>query len=258
MSIREDEAIVLGAKPYSNTSLIAALLTRKAGKVRLVAKGVRSPKSRVGVGLEPATHVHLEWFESPKRELGALRKCETLTVFRRPWEDFEAMQAAGRLLRAVDRVLGPHEGEEAHFGLLRAALEALEEGAAPGGLEALFMILLLQSLGLAPALRYCEECAKTPGGEAALLDTAAGELRCRRCPRKPAQGVRLRAGAVATLQEALRLGPKCLRTLQVLPSLQPEVRQAAEAFLAYHTGVSFSPKKRGAPLPALTGKRRGR
>jgi len=258
VSIHEDEAIVLGARPYSNTSLIAALLTRGSGKVRLVAKGVRSPKSRAGVSLEPATHVHLEWFASPRRELGTLRKCETIAVFRRLWEDFEAMQAAGRLLHAVDRVLGLHEGEESHFGLLLAALGALGEGHGPGSVESLFLVLLLQGLGLAPALRYCAECGKTPGGEAALLDTAAGELRCRRCPLAPAQGVRLRAGAIATLLEALRLGPKCLKTLQVLPSLQPEVRQAAEAFLAYHTGASFSPKKREAPLPALTGKHRGR
>lgn len=258
MSIHEDEAIVLGARPYSNTSLIASFLTRGKGKVRLVAKGVRSPRSRFGVSLEPATRVHLEWFESGRRELGTLRKCETLAVFRRLWDDFEAMQCAGRLLQAVDRVLGPHEGEEGHFALLETALAALDGGAAPGGLEGLFLVVFLQGLGLAPPLRYCAECGKTPGGEAAVLDTAAGELRCRRCPLKPAQGVRLRAGAIATLREALRLGPKCLKTLHVLPSLQPEVRRAAEAFLAYHTGVSFAPKRREQPLPALTGKRRGR
>ncbi|MBI3129131.1 MAG: DNA repair protein RecO [Candidatus Tectomicrobia bacterium] len=258
MGIREDEAVVLGAAPYSNTSLIVSLLTRGAGKVRLVAKGVRSPKSRVGVGLEPATRVHLEWFENPRREMGTLRKCETIAVHRRLWEDLEAMRAAGRMLGAVDRVLGPHEGDEGLFGLLGAALGALDEGMAPGGLEALFPVVLLQALGLEPALAYCPECAKTPGGEAAMLDAASGELRCRRCPLAPTQGIRLRAGAIATLQEALRLGPKSLRSLQVLPSLQPEVRQAAEAFLAYHTGASMAPRRRGKPRAALTARRRGR
>ena len=256
MSIREDEAIVLGARPYSNTSLIASFLTRGAGKVRLVAKGVRSPRSRSGVSLEPATRVHLEWFESPRRELGAMRKCESLAVFRRLWEDFEAMQCARRLLQTLDRALGIHEGDEGLYALLGGALEALDGGADPGGLEAVFRVALLQGLGLAPSLRYCGECTRAPGSETAVLDPAVGELRCRRCPHPPAQGIRLRAGAIATIREALRLGPGSLKSLQVLPSLQPEVRRAAEAFLAYHTGVP--PRKGAGSLPALTAKRRGR
>ena len=48
MAVLTDEAIVLGASPYSNTSLIVTFLTKEQGKVRLVARGVRSAKSRVG------------------------------------------------------------------------------------------------------------------------------------------------------------------------------------------------------------------
>jgi len=249
VSIHADEAIVLSATPYANTSLIVGFLARRGGKVKLVAKGVRAAKSRLGVSLEPATHVHLEWSQRAGADLGTLRKCESLTVFRRLWEDFEAMQMAGRLLKTVDRLLGVGEGEEEHFALLRAALSAAGAGGSPGSVEGVFLVMLLQRLGLAPALRYCRECTKRVGREAALLDVAAGELRCARCPQTAAYGVRLRAGSIATIGEALKLAPESLHTVRILPTLQGEVVRAAEAFLAYHTGAARPPRPRRSALP---------
>ena len=68
MAVLTDEAIVLGARPYSNTSLIVTFLTKEQGKVRLVARGVRSAKSRVGVALEPASESSSRM--EPARRLG--------------------------------------------------------------------------------------------------------------------------------------------------------------------------------------------
>ena len=239
MSIHADEALVLGVLPYSNTSLIATLFSRKSGKLRLVARGARSPKSRIGVGLEPATHVHTEWSIRTGGDLGTLRSCETLTVFHRLWSDMEAMTLAGRLLKMVDRVFGVSEGEEAHFELLSAALEAIEGGGDLESIEALFMAALLDRLGLAPGLTYCLSCDKKPGAETAGLDLASGELRCGRCPLPAAQTMRLRAGAIKTLKEVMTIEAGKIRSVQIHASLCREIIGAASAFLAFHTGKSL-------------------
>ena len=246
MSIHADEALVLGTSPYSNTSLIATFFSRREGKVRVVARGARSPKSRMGVSLEPATRVHAEWSMGAGRDLGTLRRCETLSVFHNLWKDMEGIELAGRLLRAVDRLFGVHEGEEKNFGLLLAALEAVDAGGDLGSIEALYLAGMLGQLGIAPGLTYCASCDKKPGGERAALDIAAGELRCSRCELPAGQAVRLKAGSVVALRDAMVLDTAQTRSIRIHRSLQEEIASAARALISFHMGVSLPAKARQA------------
>ena len=239
MAILSDEAIVLGARPFSNTSLIATFLTKEKGKVRLVAKGVRSAKSRVGVGLEPASESHIEWSRRGGSDLGTMRKCETSRVYHRLWKDYEAMQVASRLLKILDAVLGVDEGERAHYLLLSSSLEALEKGVGAAGMEGIFLLMLLKTMGLAPGLDYCAACEKKPGSEAARFDVATGELRCAKCPEPVAREMRLRAGAIGAMREILRLTPEKCFSIRFAASLEAEVIGCAEAFLQYHGGKNL-------------------
>ncbi len=243
MAIFSDDAIILGARPYSNTSLIVTLLTREKGKVRLVAKGVRSVKSRVGVGLEPASESHVEWSRRSNSDLGSLRKCETTRIYQRLWNDYEAMQAASRLLKVLDVVLGVDEGEEAHFFLLRSSLEALEKGVGAANLEGAFLLMLLGAMGLSPGLDYCVACEKKPGSEAARFCVATGELRCANCPEPIERTVRLRAGAIAAMREISRQTLNRCFSIRFTASLESEIVHCAEAFLQYHSGKTL-PRRR--------------
>ena len=244
MAILSDEAIVLGARPFSNTSMIVTFLTKEQGKVRLVAKGVRSAKSRLGVGLEPASESHIEWSRRTGSGLGTMRKCETTRVYQRLWKDYEAMQVASRLLKILDALLNVDEGESAHYWLLRSSLEALEAGAGTAGMEGVFLLMLLKTMGLDPGLDYCAACEIKPGSETARFDIATGELRCARCPEPAAREMRLRAGAIAAMREILRLSPEKCFSIRFAASLGPEIIGCAEAFLQYHAGKSL-PKRSG-------------
>ena len=239
MAVLTDEAIVLGARAYSNTSLIVTFLTKEQGKVRLVARGVRSAKSRLGVALEPASESHLEWSRRGGSDLGTMRKCETTRVYQRLWKDYEAMRVASRLLKILDVVLGVGEGEGAHFRLLKSSLETLETGASTAGMEGIFLLMLLKTMGLGPGLDYCAACEKKPGSETARFDLPTGEIRCARCPEPPAREMRLRAGAVAAMREILRLSPDKCFSIQFAASLGSEIIGCAEAFLQFHGGKNL-------------------
>lgn len=248
MVILTDEAIVLGARPYSNTSLIATFLTKGRGKVRLVAKGARSAKARLGVGLEPASESHLEWSQRSGSGLGAMRKCETTRLYPRLWKDYGAMRTALRLLRTLDAVLDVGEGDAGHHLLLRSALETLETGAGAASMEGVFLLMLLKTAGLRPSLDYCAACAKKPGSEAARLDIETGELRCARCPRPPAREARLRAGSIAAMREVLRLTPERCFSIQFASPLRAEILGCAEAFWRHHGGRPLPGRSRRAPV----------
>ena len=66
-----DDAIVLRTHPLGEADRIITLLTRRHGKVRAVAKGVRRTGSRFGARLEPFTLVDVQ--------LHAVRNLHTVT-----------------------------------------------------------------------------------------------------------------------------------------------------------------------------------
>jgi hypothetical protein len=66
------EAIVLATTPYGETSLVARLLTRQAGVARALAKGARSPKSRLHGVLEPFARVEAQLHIPGADKLGTL------------------------------------------------------------------------------------------------------------------------------------------------------------------------------------------
>ena len=59
MPLYRDEAVVLRTFPLGEADRIVVLLTKRHGKVRAVAKGVRRLKSRFGGRLEPLMRVDL-------------------------------------------------------------------------------------------------------------------------------------------------------------------------------------------------------
>jgi len=244
MSIHVDEAVVLGASPYSNTSLIATLLARSEGKIRVLARGARSPKSKIGVGLEPASLVHAEWSMRSTENLGKLRQCDTVGLFHRLWENLDAMNAAVGILKSMDRIFGTGEGQEEHFDWLLAALEALDEGVDSGSIEAIFIAGMLQRLGISPSLMYCNSCTKNPVNERISLDIEAGELRCSRCVYPVGQAVRLKAGSVIAFAEALELTASKIRSVRFHPTIQREIIRAARALISFHLGVLLPARQR--------------
>jgi DNA repair protein RecO (recombination protein O) len=75
MRVDQQPAFVLHARPWRETSLIIEALTRDYGRVGLVARGVRTAKSRFArAALQPLTPVSLSW--SGRGELLTLSAAE--------------------------------------------------------------------------------------------------------------------------------------------------------------------------------------
>jgi DNA repair protein RecO (recombination protein O) len=60
VAVYRDAAVVLRVTKLGEADRIITLLTRRTGRVRAVAKGVRRTKSRFGGRLEPFSHVDLQ------------------------------------------------------------------------------------------------------------------------------------------------------------------------------------------------------
>ena len=61
-ALYRDEGVVLRTQKLGEADRIITVLTRRHGKVRAVAKGVRRTKSKFGARLEPFSHVDLQFY----------------------------------------------------------------------------------------------------------------------------------------------------------------------------------------------------
>ena len=163
------EAIVLRSMDLGEADRILTILTPRLGKLKVVAKGVRRTRSRLGGGLEPLSDVHLVL------AIGRTFDVITATALENPHlglrEDLHATASAWYVAELADRFCEERADAHAAFVLLAQALTGLD---VPGDLVARdvvarwFELHLLGAMGFRPELGRCLECGATiePGGNA--------------------------------------------------------------------------------------------
>ncbi len=79
VAVYRDAAVVLRVAKLGEADRIVTLLSRRTGRIRAVAKGVRRTKSRFGGRLEPFSHVDLQLYEG--RSLDVVTQAVTIDSF---------------------------------------------------------------------------------------------------------------------------------------------------------------------------------
>lgn len=202
MAVYRDDAVVLRTSRLGEADRIITLLTRRTGRVRAVAKGVRRTKSKFGARLEPGTHVDLQLYEG--RSLDIVTQAETIAPYgARIAADYSRHTTASALLEAAERLTAEEREPALRLFLLTVgALRTLADGAhdAPLVLDA-FLLRALEHAGYGMALGACARCGIR--GEHNAMQIAAGGVVCGAC-RTP--GSMLLSPAVIDLLLALRDG----------------------------------------------------
>lgn len=186
MSLYRDEGVVLRTQKLGEADRIVTLLTRRTGRVRAVAKGVRRTTSRFGARLEPFMLVDLQL--ATGRSLDIVSQAETLAPYGGPiCADYASYTAGTVMLETAER-LTAEEKEPAvqQFLLLVGGLRALSsrEHAAGLVLDA-FLLRSLSVAGFAPSFGDCARCG-LPGPHR-FFSVPTGGMVCGGC--RPAGSV---------------------------------------------------------------------
>ena len=186
MKLYRDEGIVLRTQKLGEADRIITLLTRRTGRIRAVAKGVRRTKSRFGARLEPFTHVDLQLYAG--RSLDIITQAETLRPYgERLTGDYPRYTAGTAMLETAERFTA-EEKEPAlrQFLLLVGGLRTLSaQDHDPRLVLDAYLLRSLAVAGYAPSLQECAVCGARQDGPAAghsrAFAVAAGGLTCRSC-----------------------------------------------------------------------------
>lgn len=248
VQVYRDDAVVLRVQKLGESDRIITLLTRRHGRVRAAAKGVRRTTSRFGARLEPFGHVDVQFagdLGNPGR-LHTIRQAEGIELFgKRLGRDYPRYTAASAVAETAER-LTPVEDEPSLrlFLLTLGALRALSaaEHASTLVLDA-YLLRAMGVAGWAPALAGCAVCG-TPGRHAAFSVPAGGTV-CGDC-RPP--GAAHPAAATVDLMVALTDGD-----WRTADASGPGHRRECSGLVAAHLQWHLERGLRSLPLVDRTG-----
>lgn len=176
MPVFRDEAIVLRTHKLGEADRIVTMLTRRHGRVRAVAKGVRRTSSRFGARLEPFTLVDVQAHIG--RSLDVVNQVETIAAYGAQLVDDYPRWTAGQAMLETAERLTPEDREPApqQFLLLVGGLKALVEGAHDATLVLdSYLLRSLAIAGWAPSFASCARCG-APGPHRWFSVTSGGAL----------------------------------------------------------------------------------
>lgn len=169
---------MLRTHPLGEADRIITLLTRRHGKVRAVARGVRRSSSKFGSRLEPFNHIDVQLAEG-RGSLDVVAQAEAIRNSQLG-ADYLRFTAAEVLVEAADRLVAEERSPAAQqFMLLAGALWALEsQYHAPALIVDSYLLRSLAIAGYGVQLGECAGCGQR---EVGWFAPQSGSVTCTNC-----------------------------------------------------------------------------
>lgn len=226
-------AIVLRRRDIGETDRILTLLTEHHGRMRVVAKGVRRPGSRLAGHLEPFCVTNV--LVARTRGLDIVSQAETTDAFLALRADEASIASAGYMAESVDALVPEEQAQEGIFDLMCAALDLLDRGRDRRAVTCIFEMGLLRQLGYRPQLDPCVICG-TPLTPQANGFSVEGGVVCHRCTVSRPNVLPISVNALKVLRAIDRGEIDRILSLRVAPEVWRDLDHALGAYISRIAG----------------------
>ena len=125
--ITKTEAVVLRTVEFQESSIIATLFTLKHGKIAVIAKGARKPKSKFSAFLVPGQMLEVVYYMKQSRQIQTLSDTSYFKKLDNLRFDLQKMALVTITLELTDQLLHENEVNEPLFLFLSKMLPWLNE-----------------------------------------------------------------------------------------------------------------------------------
>lgn len=126
--IIKTDAIVLSKMNFGDTSSIASLFTEDLGKISVIIKGARSPKSKYGKIVDPINYLSVVLYKKESREIQLLSNADIIEHFTDIKNDLKKLGYAYAVVELVKNLLAEHEVNKKIFKGIIKILKKLNSG----------------------------------------------------------------------------------------------------------------------------------
>jgi DNA repair protein RecO (recombination protein O) len=236
MSITKAEAIVLKSIKFGDTSRIATLYTKEHGKIKVIAKGIRKPKSRLAGALQTFAHIQIVFYKKRTTEIYLLSQADLIDSHQSLYRDLNRYVYASAVLELLDRLVTGEEANPKLFGLTLEVL-GLVENCPVDLLEQSFCFYamkLAEVLGYRPKFDKCVGCGSKLDSRLILFSPEKGGIVCRRCASGDQAYLRLPAETVASALKLQSIKTEELNAYHIPKRHLRDILKALLSLLEYH------------------------
>ncbi len=226
------EAIVLRRKDFGEADRLLTLFTPEIGKIRVLAKGIRKPRSRKAGHLELYTRSNL--LLAKGRDMDIITQADTLDAYRPLREDLLRSTYGSYFIELLDRFTPDEAENKPLYDLLAQALGWLAEADDLALATRYYELQVLGMSGYQLELFYCVVGGERIVAEDQFFSPADGGVICPRCGEKREGAFRISLAALKVLRHLLRSNYQTVRALKLSQAVHAEVERAIHRTITYH------------------------
>ncbi len=154
------DAMILKTISLPGSSRFVIAFTKEMGKITLVAKGIRKPKSRFGACLEPFVLSEVIFYYKENRENYYVSHCAIIDPHNDIRQNLEKIQYASMVSALTNQLITAEEKNVTLFNLIFSIFTELNRSTT-SELSLLYMayqLKLMTILGFQPILNRCANC----------------------------------------------------------------------------------------------------
>jgi DNA repair protein RecO (recombination protein O) len=226
------DAIVLSRFELGEADRVLTVITPDYGKLKIIAKGVRRPTSRLGGSLEPFAELRIALAHG--RTFEHVTQVSIAHAWLAMRDSLESAATAWYLAELAERSSEERAVSEPLYTLLRRAYELLDGGMAPARVARWYEMRLADELGQRPEVDRCVECDRMleADGTFRWVPVLGGVL-CERHPAPPAWRVDLSLEALKLLKAYQRMDAEALAGLRLSASVEREAEAVMREFVRH-------------------------
>jgi len=229
--VYKTEAIVLKRRAQGEADSIFTLYTPNFGKIRVVARGVRKPKSKLGGHLEPLTRSALVLAKG--QNLDIITQGQTIEPFLPLRDDLWRTGCAIYAAELVDQFCAEQSENYHVYKLLHSTFLWLCEAPNAELVLRTFELHLLNHLGYRPELYQCINCRTKLEPEGNLFSASGGGVLCPACAGAEPVTRPISTDALKVMRFLLSQEQSSRRRLLMRQELSQELEQLLRVYIRY-------------------------
>lgn len=226
------EGIIIRSVDYGESSKVITLFSREHGKVGIMARGAKKPKSRLAAVSQLFTHGYYLCKAGVGTGMPDLSQGDIVESYREIRQDIVRTAYAAYIAELVDRLTHEREPNPFLFQLLLLTFRYIDEGKDPDILARIVESKMLVVAGLRPQLHACSHCGREE--EPYTISVTQGGLLCPRCQSVDPYAIAVTPSTWKLLRLFQLFDLERLGDIEVKPATKSQLRHVLRSFMDTH------------------------
>lgn len=233
LAAEQSDAIVLRVIPWSETSLITSLYTRDFGKLSVLAKGARRPKSPFEAALDLLSIVRVVFIAKSSDALDILTEAKLQRRFRGGTRELLRLYAGYYVAELLDRLTDKADRQPEIYELATATLADLSEMESDVASVVLrWELQMLRLVGHLPSWRRCAQCSQfVEDAQWLVFGVLASGVLCPTCQSGARELIRMPSSTRSELERFSQTNWREIELSTLSPSHKSVIRRMLTRYL---------------------------